>query len=93
MIFSPSIVSCLEVAAFSAAAITRRASSRRARRRRRDGPGLRGLRGGHGCDCAYAAVEGEDKECDGGEIPMLAQHDILRRCVHPCYRAISHGTC
>ena len=42
---------------------------------------------------AYAAVEGEDKECDGGEIPMLAQHDILRRCVHPCYRAISHGTC
>ena len=51
MIFSPSIVSCLEVAAFSAAAIARRASSRRARRRRRDGPGLRGLRGGHGCDC------------------------------------------
>ena len=25
---------------------------------------------------AYAAVEGEDKKCDGGEIPMLAQHDI-----------------
>ena len=67
------------MAAFSAAAIARRASSRRARRRRRDGMAQACV--AYEKDMAvtvYPAAEGEDKEYDGGKIPMLAQHDTLR---------------